>query len=57
VSQKAASVAVPKKARRAAVRKRVAALPRFRAVPARWLDQPYQQAVAQLRLLLVGVGY
>ena len=58
VSQKSVNVATPKKVRRAAVRKRVAAVTRLRAIPPpRWFDQPYERVVAQVRLLIVGVGY
>jgi hypothetical protein len=61
VSEKTAGVAVPKKARRAAVRKRVAWAPRVRQpiprpIPYGWFG-PYERVAARWPILMLGIGF
>jgi hypothetical protein len=58
VGERTVDAAAPKKARRAAVRKRVASANRLRSTaPPHWFYRPYEGVIAHARLLIVGIGY
>jgi len=62
VSDKSPDVATPKKVRRTAIRKRIAALRRVRpAAPApvqyTWFMPPYERVAIRWPMLMLGIGY